>query len=51
MVMKEQRYICTPFMGRTAYTQPQCLYKGALYLYLVIRGEHFVETDKLWHAV
>ena len=21
-------------MGRTAYTEPQCLYKGALYLYL-----------------
>ena len=22
-------------MGRTAYTEPQCLYKGALYLYCV----------------
>jgi hypothetical protein len=23
-------------MGRTAYTEPQCLYKGALYLYLTV---------------
>jgi len=23
-------------MGRTAYTEPQCLYKGALYLYLYL---------------
>jgi len=22
-------------MGRTAYTEPQCLYKGGLYLYLL----------------
>ena len=25
-------------MGRTAYTEPQCLYKGALYLYLYFVG-------------
>jgi len=29
-------YISTPPMGRTACTEPQCLYKGALYLYLYI---------------
>jgi hypothetical protein len=23
-------------MGRTACTEPQCLYKGALYLYLIL---------------
>jgi len=27
-------YTSTPLMGRTACTEPQCLYNGALYLYL-----------------
>jgi len=31
LVMKEYSYTCTPPMGRTACTEPQCLYKGALY--------------------
>jgi hypothetical protein len=30
--MKEWTYTSTPPMGRTACTEPQCLYKGALYL-------------------
>jgi hypothetical protein len=30
VVMKEQSYTSTPPMGRTACTEPQCLYKGAL---------------------
>ena len=34
MVMKEQSYTSTPPMGRTACTEPQCLYKGDLYLLL-----------------
>jgi len=34
--MKEQNYISTPSMGRTACTEPQCLYKGALYLLLSV---------------
>jgi len=29
-------YTSTPPMGRTACTEPQCLYKGALYLYLYL---------------
>ena len=29
--MKEQLYTSTPPMGRTACTEPQCLYKGDLY--------------------
>ena len=33
VVKKGQSYTSTPPMGRTARTQPQCLYKGALYLY------------------
>jgi len=33
--MKEYSYTSTPPMGRTACTEPQCLYKGALYLYLL----------------
>ena len=32
LLLKEQRYISTPPMGRTACTEPQCLYKGALYI-------------------
>jgi len=32
LVMKEWSYTSTPPMGRTACTQPQCLYKGAIYL-------------------
>jgi hypothetical protein len=35
LVMKEQSYTSTPPMGRTACTEPQCLYKGALYLFYV----------------
>jgi len=33
VVMKEWSCTSTPPMGRTACTEPQCLYKGALYLY------------------
>jgi len=35
LVMKEHSYTSTPPMGRTACTEPQCVYKGALYLYLL----------------
>jgi len=34
MVIKEYSYTSTPPMGRMARTEPQCLYKGAFYLYL-----------------
>jgi hypothetical protein len=34
VVMKEYSYTSTLPMGRTACTEPQCLYKGDLYLYL-----------------
>jgi len=34
LVMKEYSYTSTPLMGYTACTEPQCLYKGDLYLYL-----------------
>ena len=37
VVKKEWSYTSTPPMGRTACTEPQCLYKGALYLYLYYR--------------
>ena len=35
LVMKEQSYSFTPPMGRTACTEPQCLYKGELYVYYI----------------
>ena len=36
VVKKEQSYTSTPPLGRT---EPQCLYKGALYLLLVIKQD------------
>jgi hypothetical protein len=33
VVMKEYSYTSTPPTGRTACTEPQYLYKGALYLF------------------
>jgi len=36
VVMKEQSCTSTPSIGRTACTEPQCLYKGDLYLYIYI---------------
>jgi len=32
VVKKEYSYTCTPPMGRKACTEPQCLYKGTIYL-------------------
>jgi len=40
LVMKEESYTSTPPMGHTACTEPQCLYKGALYLYLYIKSPY-----------
>jgi hypothetical protein len=34
-------------MGRTACTEPQCLCKGALYLYLYLHLLHYVQTQAL----
>ena len=36
VVMKEQSYTSTLPMGRTACTEPQCLYRGALSIYLYV---------------
>ena len=33
LVMKEYSYTSIPPMGRTACTEPQCLYLGTIYLY------------------
>ena len=35
---KEKSSTSTPPMGRKACTEPQCLYKGALYLYLYFKS-------------
>ena len=37
VVKKEQSYTSTPPMGRTAYTEPQCLYKVNFTLQWFIR--------------
>ena len=47
MVLKEQSYTSTPPMGRTACTEPQCLYKGALYLYLYLYLKQILEVCSL----
>ena len=44
---KGQSYTSTPPMGRRTCTEPQCLYRGALYLYLLLmRKRH----NRLSHA-
>ena len=44
VVMKEGSYTSTPPMDRTTSTEPQCLYKGALFLTGLkpgCKGRHF----------
>jgi len=36
--MEGYSHTSTPHMRRTAFTEPQCLYKGDLYLYLYQKG-------------
>ena len=48
LVMKEYSYTSTPPMGRTACTEPQCLYKGALYLYLWSWKSRAIPLFPLW---
>ena len=56
LVMKEYSYTSTPPVGRTACTEPQCLYKGALYLFYlrflrtVVFGSNVGQTDE-WQLV
>ena len=46
VVMKGQSYTSNPPMGRTDCIEPQCLYKGALYLYLsACTRVHFTFTS------
>jgi len=48
VVMKEYSYISTPVMGRTACTEPQCLYKGALYVYLIFINSKYWDIAVLF---
>jgi hypothetical protein len=41
---KELSYTSTPSMGRTASTEPQCLYKGALYLTFTYEHKYITNT-------
>ena len=47
LVMKEQSYTSTPPMGRKACTEPQCLYKGYLYLYLYLLVPVFYKITQI----
>jgi hypothetical protein len=40
VAMKGQIYTSTPPVGRTACTEPQCRYRGDLYLFYL--GNHFL---------
>jgi len=43
LVMKEYNYTSPPPMGHMACTEPQCLYKGAIYLLLTfISDPHII---------
>jgi hypothetical protein len=44
-VMKEKGHTSTPPMGHTACTEPQCLYKGALYLSDRSQCNYFVHCN------
>jgi hypothetical protein len=48
LIMKEYSYTSTPLMGRTSCTEPQCLYKGDLYL--IIIGSISTFTYTVWHV-
>jgi len=50
VVKKEQSYTSTPRMGCTACTGPQCLYRGALYLFLLFT-ECNITRGRLIHSV
>jgi len=45
VVMNEYSYTSTLPVGRTACTEPQCLYKGALYLFLPMNAYGGVEVQ------
>ena len=47
VIKKEWSYTSTPPMGRTACTEPQCLYKGALYLFTFSNFRDFVALTGL----
>ena len=49
VVLKRYSYTCTPPMGRTAGTEPQCLYKGALYLLLLYNAGNGTLKDPLYN--
>jgi len=44
--MKGLSYTSTPPMGRMACTEPQCLYKGALYPFYCYVTVVFIPTNK-----
>ena len=44
VVKRGQSYTSTPPMGRTVCTEPQCLYKGAHYLYKAVQHVTVLNT-------
>jgi hypothetical protein len=50
MVKKEYSYTSTPPMGLTACTEPQCLYKGALYLCYNFVDLYLTHTRKILYS-
>jgi len=50
VVKKGLSYTSTPPMGCKACTEPQCLYKGALYLYLLLHTTAKLQTTQVHNA-
>ena len=48
MVKKEYSYTSTPPMGCMACTEPQCLYKGVLFLYLYLSSAEVKDDVELY---
>jgi hypothetical protein len=51
VVMKGKSYTSTTPMGRTTCTEPQCLYKGALYLFVAFSTYKTAWPDDVKHTV
>jgi len=51
VVKKEQSYTSTPPMGRTACTELQCMYKGALYLFTYTYVHSYINIPQIMDSL
>jgi len=48
VVKKDYVYTSTPRLGRSACTEPQCLYEGAFYIFIYFILIKFMSCGKEW---